>query len=165
MPSRPCSSTPRPRAWRSRPGGSRRSHDSVGLVEGDVFAWHPAGQTFDTIVFSAWLHHVPHSRFDGFWDTVDAALDQGGEVIFDFPDARITPPGLAEIQSEPTDDYSIYAPVDGVSLRDHHGRRWRVVHNLWDPADLSSRLGSLGWTMEILGPGLVGDMVWASARR
>ena len=138
---------------------------SVRFVEGDVFAWPAAGQTFDTIVFAAWLHHVPHSRFDGFWDTVASVLAPGGEVIFDFPDARVDPPGLAEVHREPTDDYSLYVPVDGVSIRDHHGRRWRVVHNLWDPEELSSCLRSLGWRMDLLGPGLFGNVVWASARR
>jgi demethylmenaquinone methyltransferase/2-methoxy-6-polyprenyl-1,4-benzoquinol methylase len=141
------------------------AHGSVTFVEDDVFAWQPAGLTFDTIVFSAWLHHVPHSQFDGFWDTVASVLAPGGEVIFDFPDARVDPPGLAEVRDEPTDDYSLYVPVDGVSVRDHHGRRWRVVHNLWDPAELSSSLGSLGWTMDPLGPGLFDNVVWASARR
>jgi ubiquinone/menaquinone biosynthesis C-methylase UbiE len=38
----------------------RNSTPSPTFVEADIFAWDPAGQTFDTIIFSAWLHHVPH---------------------------------------------------------------------------------------------------------
>jgi SAM-dependent methyltransferase len=137
---------------------------SVTLVAADVFAWPAAGQTFDTIVFSAWLHHVPHSRFDRFWGIVASLLAPGGEVIFDFPDARVASPGQADIASEPTEDYTLYVPVDGVGVRDHHGRRWRVVHNLWDPDELASALGALGWTMDVVGPGLFGNVVWATAR-
>ena len=61
--------------------------------------------------------------------------------------------------------YEFYAPVDGISTRDHFGRRWRVVHNLWDPEDLSDRLDGLGWTMNLLGTGLFGNIVWAEAHR
>lgn len=145
----------------------RLAHASRGVttVEADVFAWNAAGQTFDTIVFSAWLHHVPHSRFESFWDLVASLLTPGGEVVFDFPDEHMPSGGLTETAEEPAEAYGFYAPVDGVSLRDHDGRRWRVVHNLWDPDDLSSRLRTLGWEMTILGPGLCDNMLWASAHR
>lgn len=137
----------------------------VTTVEADVFAWDASGQTFDTIVFSAWLHHVPHSQFERFWELVASLLTGGGEVVFDFPDEHMPPGGLAEIPEDPTEAYAFYAPVDGVSLRDHYGRRWRVVHNLWDPRELSFRLRTLGWEMTILGPGLCDNMLWASAHR
>jgi signal transduction histidine kinase len=42
--------------------------------------------------------------------------------------------------------------VDGVGTRDHFGRRWRVVHHVWDRDDLARRLHDLGWTMNVLGP-------------
>lgn len=29
-----------------------------------------------------------------------------------------------------------HVPHDGISVRDHFGRRWRVVHNLWHPRRL-----------------------------
>ena len=74
-------------------------------------------------------------------------------------------PGLIEVPDEPTEDYSFYAPVDGISIRDYEGRRWRIVHNLWDPAELSARLADLGWHMTTLDNGLFANTVWATARR
>lgn len=138
---------------------------NVTVAEADVFEWAAQGQIFDAIVFSAWLHHVPHSRFDDFWGIVESRLAPGGEVLFDFLQAAITPHGKTEIPEVPTETYSLYAPVDGVSTRDNLGRRWRVVHNLWDADELSTRLGGLGWKMTSLGTGLFDDVVLASARR
>lgn len=137
----------------------------VTLIEADVFEWEPGGRVFDTVIFAAWLHHVPHARFDQFWAAVQGLLADHGQVIFDFPDARLPSPGVTAVPEEPTQHYTLYAPVDGISIRDHNGRRWRVVHNLWDPADLGARLAGLGWQMTILGPGLFGNVVWATARR
>ncbi len=141
--------------------GSRRR---IGFLEADVFDWQHAG-TFDTIVFSAWLHHVPDSRFSTFWTKVETLLARGGRVIFDFPDAEVRPPGTVAIPDEPTSDYGFYVPRDGVSVRDHFGRRWRVVHNLWRRDELSSRLDDLGWTTEFVRPGLFENIVWAEATR
>ncbi len=136
----------------------------VRLIQADVFDWDNDGGTFDTVIFSAWLHHVPHSRFEPFWRRIERLVTEDGEVIFDFPDARVPSPGRTEVPDEPTLAYSFYAPVDGISIRDHGGRRWRVVHNLWDPADLSVRLAELGWRMTALGPGLFANVQWATAR-
>ena len=134
------------------------------LVEADIFGWDtPEG--FDTIVFSAWLHHVPHSRFVSFWRKMEGLLNARGRVIFDFPDVNVSPPGHVDVPAEPSEEYGFYAPADGVSVRDRFGRRWRVVHNLWDPDELPSRLCELGWTIKILGPGLFGNIVWAQATR
>ena len=138
---------------------------AVSFVEADVFEWDAGGQKFDTIIFSAWLHHVPHSHFGTFWRRVDALLAGEGRVIFDFPDVEITPPGRVEIPDEPTKGYGFYAPVDGVSIRDHFGRRWRVVHNLWDTDELGRRLADLGWALTVRRPGLFNNIVWASAHR
>ncbi len=138
----------------------------VTLIQADVFEWDDDGRTFDTVIFAAWLHHVPHSRFESFWRRIERLLTKEGEVIFDFPDARVPSSGRIEVPDEPTVAYSFYAPVDGISIRDHGGRRWRVVHNnLWDPADLSARLAELGWRMTALGPGLFDNVKWATARR
>jgi SAM-dependent methyltransferase len=138
---------------------------TISFVEADFFSWDSAGQIFDTIIFTSWLHHIPHARLDVFWRKLQSFLAVGGQVIFDFPDANVTPPGMAEIPAEPSDAYGFYAPVDGISLRDHFGRRWRVIHNLWDPDELASRVGELGWTMKLLGTGLFGNLVWAEATR
>jgi SAM-dependent methyltransferase len=135
------------------------------LIEADIFHWDAGARTFDTILFSAWLHHVPHGQFDRFWGTVELLLAPGGLVIFDFLDARLPSPGRVDIPEIPTDDYTFYAPVNGVSVRDLHRRRWRVVHNLCRPDDLARRLNDSGWEFTILGPGLLSNMLWATAHR
>lgn len=135
------------------------------LVVDDIFSWDPQGHRFDTVVFTAWLHHVPRSRFDGFWALLDSALAPGGTVVFDYPDATLPPPGRVEVPPEPSEGYTMYAPVDGISIRDHFGRRWRVVHLAWRPAELAVRLARLGFRMEDLGPGLWGNVRWAAATR
>lgn len=142
---------------------SRVPRGRVDLVGDDAFTWDAGGRTFDTIIFSAWLHHVPHSRFDAFWRTVGSLLAVDGQVIFDFPDATIDPPGRHDPPEEPTEEYGFYAPVDGISIRDHFGRRWRVVHNLWHPDQLAARLAGLGWRLDLLGPGMFDNVVWARA--
>jgi SAM-dependent methyltransferase len=144
-----------------RLGATRR----IRFVEADIFDWDGDGRTFDTVVFTAWLHHVPHARLATFWRRVESLLAEGGRVIFDFPDVNLEPPGRTEVPAEPADGYGIYAPVDGISLRDNFGRRWRVVHNLWDPEDLCHRLDRLGWTVTILGAGLFGNVLLAEAHR
>jgi SAM-dependent methyltransferase len=140
------------------------SEPRITFLEADIFDWKH-NDTFDTIVFSAWLHHVPQSRFSAFWTTIQTLLARGGRVVFDFPDAEVSPPGTVEIPAEPTDDYGFYVPRDGVSVRDHFGRRWRVIHNLWHRDELSSRLGDLGWNIDFVGPGLFENIVWAEATR
>lgn len=131
----------------------------------DVFAWESRGRRFDTVIFTAWLHHVPHSRFEQFWALVDSVLQPGGSVIFDFPDSTVPAPGRTELPDQPSEGYTLYAPIDGVSIRDHFGTRWRVVHLTWDPADLAERLAAVGFHMEDLGPGLFGNVRWAAAHR
>ena len=145
--------------------GRLNSVQAIRFVEADIFTWDGAGEAFDTIIFTAWLHHVPHARLAAFWSKLQSLLAAGGRVIFDVPDANVTPPGRSEIPPEPSDEYGFYAPADGISIRDHFGRRWRVVHNLWDLEELSSRLGELGWAVEHLGVGLFSNVVWAEAER
>lgn len=140
------------------------SEPRITFLEADIFDWE-CGNTFDTIMFSAWLHHVPHSRFAAFWTKVQTLLARGGRVIFDFPDADVSPPGQVDIPAEPTEDYGFYVPHDGISVRDHFGRRWRVVHNLWHRDELTSRLADLGWNVEFVGQGLFENIVWAVATR
>jgi SAM-dependent methyltransferase len=87
------------------------------------------------------------------------------DIFFDFPDAEVSPPGQVDIPAEPTEDYGFYAPQGGISVRDHFGRRWRVIHNLWHRDELTSRLDDLGWNIEFVGPGLFENIVWAEATR
>jgi SAM-dependent methyltransferase len=144
----------------------RRLGAAVEAVAADVFDWSARpGTTFDTVVFVAWLHHVPQARFGGFWAAVDRLLAPGGRVLFDFPDDQGPSPARTEVPAEPSEEYGFYAPSGGISLRDHFGRRWRVVHHLWDPDQLRVRLAELGWAMTVLGRGLFGNVHWAVAER
>lgn len=86
-------------------------------------------------------------------------------MIFDFADAALTPPGASEVPAEPVDTYALYVPREGFSLRDRRGRRWQMVHKLWERDKLESELRSLGWATEGLGPALFADTVWARAVR
>lgn len=140
---------------------------AVELVEGDAFTWTPTNpqRQFDTIVFSSWLHHVPQTRFAAFWDHLATLLDDDGEVVFDVVDGDRPLPGRTEIPDEPADGYVMYAPVDGVSVRDHFGVRWRVVHVVWKLDDLLARLADLGWEGRVIGPGMFGNVVWLGAHR
>jgi SAM-dependent methyltransferase len=118
----------------------------VEYVEADVFDWEAAGRTFETVAFSSWLHHVPVSRFDQFWAIVDGLLAANGRAIFDFPPD--TPTAAVDgdtMPDQPSDDYALYRPTGGVGVRDHEGRRWRVVHELWRPDHLRDRLAARGW--------------------
>jgi SAM-dependent methyltransferase len=46
---------------------------SVSFEVADVFSWDP-GTRFDVIFFSAWLSHVPASRFGQFWQLLGSLL-------------------------------------------------------------------------------------------
>lgn len=141
------------------------ANPSVRTVHGDVFDWDAAGRTYDTIVFTAWLHHVPHARFDAFWHVVGSLLAPGGRVVFDVPDAAVEAPGATEMPDVPSEDYGFYAPVDGISVRDNRGRRWRVVHNLWHTDELVDRMAALGWSTTVFDQGLFGNVRWMLATK
>ena len=133
-----------------------------GGVCSDVFRWRPP-RLFDTVVFAAWLHHVPDAAFDEFWNVVDALTTPGGRALFDFaldaPGAHIAPPPT------PSVDFAAYHdPATGVSVRDLDGRRWTVVHETWSAEALARRLGKLGWELAATGPADE-SFQWATATR
>jgi SAM-dependent methyltransferase len=142
-----------------------RAIPAIRFVVADIFDWDGEGSRFDLIVFTAWLHHVPHGCFEEFWCKIESLLAPGGRVIFDVPDVNVAAPGRADVPPEPSEEYEFYAPVDGISIRDHFGQRWRVVHNLWDIDELRDRLDALGWTVDTFGTGHFANIVWAQARR
>jgi SAM-dependent methyltransferase len=130
-------------------------------VQADIFLWDPPAASYDAVCFAAWLHHVPLTQFDQFWSIVDAVLAPDGLVIFEF--ASSTEAG--EPPEQPGDPYAHYHdPSREVSVRDLGGRRWRVVHRVWDPDALAARLRALGWAMQIELWDSTG-FHWASARR
>lgn len=140
-----------------------RSAAYAGAVCLDVFDWRPR-RRFDTVVFARWLHHVPDTCFDAFWQIVDAATARDGHVMFDFAVDGSTslvappPPTASDVYA------AYYDPTRRVSVRDLGGQRWTVVHQTWAIETLSERLGSLGWEVDVAPP-RDGAFRWATARR
>jgi demethylmenaquinone methyltransferase/2-methoxy-6-polyprenyl-1,4-benzoquinol methylase len=104
----------------------------VEYVQADLFAWRPE-RLYDVCFFGFWLSHVPDRLFDGFWETVRAALRPGGRVFFldsarrDRPDTETTVRRLAD------------------------GREFRIVKRYHEPEALERRLAGLGWEIEVSG--------------
>lgn len=116
----------------------------------DVFSW-TTGDRFDVIFFSAWLSHVPTSRFDQFWRKLQPLLAENGRVLFidehvDVRDKEAYVPGADEI----------------VERRLADGRTFRVVKNFVDPQSLQARLSELGWDCQVYRDG--GDWIRGEAR-
>ena len=103
----------------------------------DVFSW-TTGDRFDVIFFSAWLSHVPMSRFEQFWRLLRGLLAEGGRVLFidehvDVRDKEAFVPGAGEI----------------VERRLRDGRTFRIVKNFVDPDTLRDLLRHIGWDCRI----------------
>lgn len=103
----------------------------------DVFMW-ATDDRFDVIFFSAWLSHVPMSRFEQFWLMLRRLLADDGRVLFidehiDVRGKEAYVPGMDEI----------------VERRLSDGRTFRVVKNFIDPEALQARLREMGWACEI----------------
>jgi 2-polyprenyl-3-methyl-5-hydroxy-6-metoxy-1,4-benzoquinol methylase len=116
----------------------------------DVFAWD-TGARFDVIFFSAWLSHVPMSRFEQFWQTLRALLAENGRVLF---------------IDEHVDEREKEAYVEGreeiVERRLRDGSTFHVIKNFVDPEPLELELRRLGWDCTIRRDGR--DWVWGEAR-
>jgi 2-polyprenyl-3-methyl-5-hydroxy-6-metoxy-1,4-benzoquinol methylase len=103
----------------------------------DVFSW-ATEERFDVIFFSAWLSHVPASRFEQFWQLLRRLLANGGRVLFidehvDVRDKEAYVPGRDEV----------------VERRLRDGRQFRIVKNFIDPERLEHQLRELGWDCQI----------------
>lgn len=99
----------------------------------DVFTW-TTDTRFDVIFFSAWLSHVPMSRFEQFWRVLRHLLAEDGRVLFidehvDERQKEAYVPGAEEIVERQLQD----------------GRKFRIVKNFVDPPALQDRLRELGW--------------------
>ncbi|MCO5973802.1 class I SAM-dependent methyltransferase [Actinoallomurus soli] len=103
----------------------------------DVFSW-TTDDRFDAIFFSAWLSHVPTSRFEEFWRLLRRLLTEDGRVLFidehvDVREKESYVPGAGEI----------------VERRLRDGETYRIVKNFVDPRELQDRLRDLGWDCRI----------------
>jgi 2-polyprenyl-3-methyl-5-hydroxy-6-metoxy-1,4-benzoquinol methylase len=103
----------------------------------DILSWKTAAR-FDVIFFSAWLSHVPNSRFEKFWQLLRDLIAEGGRVLF---------------VDEPFElrDKETYLP-DGDEIVERQlrdGSRYRIVKNFVDPGQLERRLRGLGWECRV----------------
>jgi demethylmenaquinone methyltransferase/2-methoxy-6-polyprenyl-1,4-benzoquinol methylase len=106
------------------------------IVRADVFAWQPE-EPFDLVFFSFWLSHVPHERFDEFWELVRSALRPGGRVF-------LIDSGAGDTAHTGTDQAG---EQETRSLAD--GRTFRIVKRRWRPAELADRVRPLGFTLDL----------------
>jgi 2-polyprenyl-3-methyl-5-hydroxy-6-metoxy-1,4-benzoquinol methylase len=116
----------------------------------DVFSWDP-GTRFDVIFFSAWLSHVPASRFGQFWQLLRNLLAANGRVLF-----------IDEHVDERGKEVYIAGRDDVVERRLRDGSAFHVVKNFVDPAELEPRLRRVGWDCTIRRDGR--DWVYGEAR-
>jgi 2-polyprenyl-3-methyl-5-hydroxy-6-metoxy-1,4-benzoquinol methylase len=103
----------------------------------DVFSWS-TGERFDVIFFSAWLSHVPMSRFEQFWRMLRPLLLDDGRVLF-----------IDEHVDEREKEAYVPDADEIVERRLQDGRKFRVVKNFVDPQALRDRLRDIGWDAQI----------------
>jgi demethylmenaquinone methyltransferase/2-methoxy-6-polyprenyl-1,4-benzoquinol methylase len=103
----------------------------------DLFAWSAAAR-FDVVFFSAWLSHVPESRFAQFWELLRGLLAAGGRVLF-----------LDEHVDERAKEHYLPGEAEIVERRLEDGTAYRIVKNFVDPPALERRLRGLGWECRI----------------
>lgn len=123
---------------------------NVSFEVADVFSWDPDTR-FDVIFFSAWLSHVPMSRFEQFWHSLRGLLAEDGRVLF---------------IDEHVDERGKEAYVPGrdeiIERRLRDGSTFRVIKNFVDPDRLELRLRRQGWDCAIRRDG--SDWVCGEAR-
>jgi protein-L-isoaspartate O-methyltransferase len=123
---------------------------SVRFEVADAFSWDP-GTRFDVIFFSAWLSHVPASRFGQFWLLLGSLLARSGRVLF-----------IDEHVDERGKEAYLAGRDDVVERRLRDGSTFRVIKNFVDPQELELRLRRLGWDCAIRRDGR--DWVYGEAR-
>lgn len=99
----------------------------------DVFTW-TTSKRFDVIFFSAWLSHVPTSRFDQFWALLRPMLTDRGRVLF-----------IDEHTDDREKEYYTASDSEIVQRTLRDGSQFHIVKNFVDPDQLTARLEQLGW--------------------
>ena len=100
----------------------------------DVFSWRPDTR-YDVVFFSAWLSHVPTSRFEQFWELLRGLLADDGRVLF-----------LDEHVDERDKETYLPSEAEIVERRLRDGSAFRIVKNFIDPDRLVPRLRSSAGT-------------------
>jgi len=106
---------------------------SVRFEIADVFSWDP-GTRFDVIFFSAWLSHVPVSRFGQFWQLLGNWLVANGRVLF----------VDEHVDEREKEDY-VAGLEEVVERQLADGSAFRVIKNFVEPEELELRLRRIGW--------------------
>jgi 2-polyprenyl-3-methyl-5-hydroxy-6-metoxy-1,4-benzoquinol methylase len=122
----------------------------VSFEVADVFTWDP-GARFDVIFFSAWLSHVPASRFGQFWQVLERLLIRNGRVLF-----------IDEHVDEHGKENYVAGRDEVIERRLNDGSTFRVIKNFVDPQEMEPRLRRLGWDCAIRRDGT--DWVSGEAR-
>jgi 2-polyprenyl-3-methyl-5-hydroxy-6-metoxy-1,4-benzoquinol methylase len=112
----------------------------------DIFSWRTTAR-FDVIFFSAWLSHVPMSRFGQFWQLLRGLLAPGGRVLF-----------IDEHVDERGKESYLPGGDEIVERQLQDGSRYRIVKNFVDPERMARRLRGLGWECRMRLDG--GDWPW-----
>ncbi len=123
---------------------------NVSFEVADVFSWNP-GTRFDVIFFSAWLSHVPASRFGQFWQLLGGWLAGNGRVLF-----------IDEHVDERGKETYIASCDEVVERQLCDGSTFRVIKNFVDPEEPELRLRRLGWDCTVRWDG--SDWVYGEAR-
>jgi demethylmenaquinone methyltransferase/2-methoxy-6-polyprenyl-1,4-benzoquinol methylase len=116
-----------------------RRLEAHGLRAGVVLrdAWEPPDREVDALFAGFWLSHVPRDRLGDFLGLARSWLRPGGR--FAFIDSKLDPQGTQPATQRPE-----VAP--GIQLRDlADGRRFRVVKEFHEPAELDAALREAGF--------------------
>ncbi len=130
---------------------NRVTSTNVTFEVADVFAWEPP-ERFDVIFFSAWLSHVPRSRFAAFWLVLARLLADDGRVLF-----------IDEHVDERAKETYVDGEPEVVERTLNDGQTFRIVKNFIDPPQLELELRDLGWECTVRRDGT--DWVRGEARR
>ncbi len=114
----------------------RVASKKVEYVQTDLFEWEPP-RLYDFVFFGFWLTHVPHERFDSFWQLVEKALKPGGRVFF--LDNSGYSASSSAVDHDPPDSSGVQERV----LND--GRTFEIVKVFYEADALRARLEKLGW--------------------
>jgi 2-polyprenyl-3-methyl-5-hydroxy-6-metoxy-1,4-benzoquinol methylase len=116
----------------------------------DVFSWTSSAR-FDVVFFSAWLSHVPMSRFEQFWQLLRGLLAVGGQVLF-----------IDEHADVREKEAYVAGREEVVERRLRDGEKFHIIKNFVDPQRLQSQLREMGWECQVRRDG--SDWICGQAR-
>jgi len=104
----------------------------VSYLVADVFDWQAPAASYDVVVFTYWLSHVPDDRLDAFWSGVRPALRPGGRVFL--------------VDSSPYPAKSPHPTGGRPERRElNDGRTFSISKRYWTPDELETDLQRRGW--------------------